>query len=238
MTTAQDLQLQYYQKTADNYENNHVGEGRHNFNSLKTIVSLCSELEIESVLDTGCGTFWSFPHFQEYFPQARIVGADISPDLLKIGQEKYQINQSDLVCCSSYELPFEDNAFDIVTEFSMLHHVAEPERVIAEMLRVAKKGIFLSDSNRFGQGALPAKLAKLALYRTGLWWPLRWAVTGGKRWSYSEGDGLYYSYSVYDNLALVSASCQRVLSIPGAKNPKAAFSPGLFSPQILLCGFK
>lgn len=49
----------------------------------------------------------------------------------------------DLICCSSYELLFTDNSFDVVTEMGILHHVAEPERVVAEMLRVAKKAIFI-----------------------------------------------------------------------------------------------
>src|SRR4028118_587188 len=196
---AQEIQLQYYSNDAENYTEKHFNENDDHLIACQLIRSLCSELNVTSILDTGCGTGRGISYFRTNFPQCRVIGNDISADLLKVAAEQYRIPQDDLICCSSYELPFANNSFDIVTEFGILHHVAEPELVVAEMVRVARKAIFISDSNRFGQGSLPSCLVKLLLYKTRLWWPLRRMVNGGKRWNYSQGDGVYYSYSVFDN---------------------------------------
>jgi ubiquinone/menaquinone biosynthesis C-methylase UbiE len=238
MIDAEGLQLQYYRDTASTYTTKHVHESDEHYTAFHLIRSLCSDLNITSILDTGCGTGRGVNYFKTYFPQCKVIGNDVSADLLKIATEQYKIPSEDLICCSSYELPFADKSFDIVTEFGILHHVAEPNRVVAEMLRVARKAIFISDSNRFAQGSLTSCLVKLLLYKTGLWWSLRWLANGGKRWNYSEGDGIYYSYSVFDNLKVIDAACSKVFAIPTVAVPGAAISPLLFAPHVLLCGFK
>ena len=47
----------------------------------------------------------------------------------------------------------------------MLHNVPSPDRVIAEMLRVARVAVFMSDSNDYGIGSPPKRLMKYALGR-------------------------------------------------------------------------
>ena len=235
---AKGLQLQYYKDTASTYAAKHVHESDEHHIALQLIRSLCSEMNIASILDTGCGTGRGVNYFKTYFPQCQVIGNDVSADLLKIAVEEYNIPSEDLFCCSSYELPFADKSFDIVTEFGILHHVAEPNLIVAEMLRVARKAIFISDSNRFGQGSLPSCLLKLLLYKSGLWWPLRWIANGGKRWNYSKGDGIYYSYSVFDSIKNIEASCSKVFAIPTTVAHGAAVSPLLFAHNVLLCCFK
>jgi ubiquinone/menaquinone biosynthesis C-methylase UbiE len=235
---AQDIQKQYYQNIAADYEKIHFQEDDEHLTACKLICALCYELEITSILDTGCGTGRNAAYFKTCFPQVKVMGNDVSAELLQVATDKHRIPSKDLVCCSSYKLPFADNSFDIVTEFGILHHVDEPERVVAEMLRVARQAIFISDSNRFGQGGLLSRLVKLMLYKGGLWSQIRWLVNGGKKWNYSEGDGVYYSYSVFDNLKLVEDACSKVFAIPTRKATGAAVSPLLFAPQVLLCGFK
>jgi ubiquinone/menaquinone biosynthesis C-methylase UbiE len=41
---------------------------------------------------------------------------------------------------SGCSLPFENDFFDAVFECGVLHHVAEPSRVVSEMMRAGKKG--------------------------------------------------------------------------------------------------
>lgn len=235
---ARELQLQYYQDTASTYELRHLNHKDEHNTACQLIHSLCLNLNVTSILDTGCGTGRGVNYFRTHFPECRVIGNDISPELLKIAVKQYQIPQDDLICSSSYKLPFPDRSFDIVTEFGILHHVAEPERVVAEMLRVARQAIFISDSNRFAQGHLLSGIIKLLLYQTKLWWPLRYLVNGGKRWNESEGDGIYYSYSVFDNLKLIESSCSKVFAIPITAARGTAISPLLFAPHVLLCGWK
>jgi SAM-dependent methyltransferase len=123
---------------------------------------------------------------------------------------------------SGYELPFEDGSFDAVFECGVLHHVAEPGRMVAEMIRVAKRAIFLSDSNRFGQGGQAARLLKIALRKCGLWRAARFAQTRGKMYTFSEGDGLAYSYSVFDSYDQLAAGTQRIWLLPIGTEPRTA----------------
>src|SRR5207245_752348 len=100
--------------------------------------------------------------------------------------------------------------FDVVCEFAVLHHVKKPEVVIAEMLRVARKAIFISDSNNFGQGSFLRRSMKQALNALGLWKVANFFKTSGKNYIISDGDGLGYSYSVFNNYKQLQASCQRI----------------------------
>jgi ubiquinone/menaquinone biosynthesis C-methylase UbiE len=111
---------------------------------------------------------------------------------------------------SRYELPFEDKAFDAALNAGFGHHVAKPGRVVAEMVRVAKRAVFLADSNRFGQGRQLARLTKIASYKCGLWRASRYLQTKGKMYTISEGDGLAYSYSVFDSYDPLATSMQRI----------------------------
>lgn len=47
-----------------------------------------------------------------------------------------------------YNIDFPDNYFDIVTCVDVIEHVEDYERLIREMLRVSKKGIFINTPNR------------------------------------------------------------------------------------------
>jgi ubiquinone/menaquinone biosynthesis C-methylase UbiE len=47
-----------------------------------------------------------------------------------------------------YNIPFPDETFDVVTSVDVIEHVEDYERLIKEMLRVSKNGVFLSTPNR------------------------------------------------------------------------------------------
>jgi SAM-dependent methyltransferase len=136
-------------------------------------------------------------------------------------------------------LPFADNSFDAVSEFSTLHHVADPNAVVKEMLRVARKTVVLVDSNRFGQGSLPARLFKLFLYKINLWNAFNFIRTRGKRYQISDGDGLFYSYSVYDSYDLLMTWADRVLALPtGTTHGRGWFHPLLTSSGVMLIAIR
>jgi ubiquinone/menaquinone biosynthesis C-methylase UbiE len=136
-------------------------------------------------------------------------------------------------------LPFPDRSFDVVCEFAVLHHASNPNAVVREMLRVASKAVIICDSNRFGQGSPLARLAKLALYKTGLWRVFTYVRTRGKGYMITEGDGLAYSYSVYDSFDLIAQWADRIVTVPcGETNHSSWFHPLLTSAGVLLCAIK
>jgi hypothetical protein len=121
----------------------------------------------------------------------------------------------------------------------MLHHVPEPDAVIREMMRVARKAVIIIDGNRFGQGSWPMRLLKLALYKAGLWGVIDYIKTGGKGYILSPGDGVHYSFSVYDSLHLIAAWADQLILIP-TESYKATswFHPLLTAEVVLVCALK
>jgi ubiquinone/menaquinone biosynthesis C-methylase UbiE len=84
------------------------------------------------VLDNGCGV----GYLSHFFPPGSIIGIDISMGML--GQARSKI--TDLVRGNSQYLPFGNMTFDVIVCRSLLHHLPEPEKGIAEMNRVLKSG--------------------------------------------------------------------------------------------------
>lgn len=140
---------------------------------------------------------------------------------------------------SGLSLPYADQSFDAVIELGVLHHVARPNAVVAEMMRVARKAVFLSDYNRFGAGSHVVRLTKLILSRIGLWKFVYALRTTGKGYVLSEGDGLAYSYSVFDSFDLLAPWAGRIVLVP-TSSQKATnwFHPLLTASHVLLCAVR
>lgn len=78
------------------------------------------------------------------------------------------------------------------------------------MLRVAKSGLFISDDNHFARGSLPNQITKRFLRSVYLWKAAYWLRTGGKCYGISEGDGLPYAYSFFDDYDFIAGQCAEV----------------------------
>jgi SAM-dependent methyltransferase len=98
----------------------------------------------ERALDvgTGAGTL-----ARALAPLVReVVGVDIVPELLERARANAPANVT-FVEGDATSLPFEAGSFDLVCTRRTVHHIARPERVIAEMTRVTASGgrIFVDD---------------------------------------------------------------------------------------------
>ena len=82
--------------------------------------------------------------------------------------------------------------------------------MVSEMLRVTKKIIFISDNNNFGQGGVFGRFLKQTLNALGLWKAYDFVRTKGRSYHISEGDGLFYSYSVFNNYDQIKNSCKKI----------------------------
>jgi ubiquinone/menaquinone biosynthesis C-methylase UbiE len=209
-----EIQRRYYTNTASRYDTMHANEGAADPFCQSFVHSLFHLLKIRSVLDVGTATGRGLRNLQQALPGAFVCGVEPVAALLQHGRASGEIAGVSVLQGSGEALPFPDNAFDAVCEFATLHHVPAPNVVVAEMLRVARRVVVIGDSNRFGQGPWPARLFKLSLYKLGLWRWFDFLRTRGKRYQFSEGDGLFYSYSVYDSYDLVAAWADRVLLMP------------------------
>lgn len=201
--TAEELQRAYYERTAQDYGAMHEGHDSAHDRALELILPwLSAPLAARSLLDVGAGTGRALRFLAARRPELALHGIEPVPALIAQA-EAAGLPRGVIQPGSGAALPFADASIDVVTAFGMLHHVPEPARVIRELMRVARKAIFISDSNRFAQGSRLARYTKLSLHALGLWPAYTLLRTRGRGYMVSEGDGLFYSYSVFDDLPLL-----------------------------------
>ncbi len=208
--TAKDFEIQqaYYARTASLYDSMHpIAEDE--MLALSFLDSYINLSSSTSVLDIGSGTGKKLLWLKKRHPNLTILGIEPSKPLREVACQS-GVNTSEIQDGNALELDFNDGEFDIVCEFNTLHHIRQTEVVVSEMLRVAKKAIFIYDMNNFGQGSLPARFFKQLLNEMGLWSFLDFLKTRGKGYRLSEGDGLSYSYSVFNNYDLIRKNCTSV----------------------------
>lgn len=93
----------------------------------------------EKILDIAAGTGTSSAAIAK--SGADVVAADFSPGMLEVGRKQYgHIGRISFVEADATKLPFADNEFDAATISFGLRNVVEPQKAIAEMLRVVKPG--------------------------------------------------------------------------------------------------
>jgi len=214
-------QRDYYTETAQNYEEMHVQPGDEHFIALEYAAALLSVVRAKSALDVGSGTGRAVRFLRERCPELRVEGVEPVGGL----REQAQVLGTVLHDASGEDLPFDDDNFDVVMSFGMLHHVPDPEPVITEMTRVARSGIMISDANRFGQGSVAHGTLKLAIYHAGLWPAFERLRTRGRGYLESPGDGIFYSYSIFDSMPQLQAWADRVFVIPTMPQRRFPFLP-------------
>lgn len=90
------------------------------------------------VLDFGAGTGNLSRLFAE--KGCRVTACDVSQVSLDLLKENLSHLEIETVYFDGQSLPFEDDTFDIVASYSVLHHIPDYLASIKEVLRVTKKG--------------------------------------------------------------------------------------------------
>jgi len=234
-----EIQREYYTETASRYDAMHLHEGVDDAEGRSLILSFLRSLEIRSFLDVGSATGRGLKEFAAALPGVMVCGVEPVSALVQQGVAAGNTENVSLMQGSGEALPFGDASFDVVSEFSILHHVPHPEKVVGEMLRVARRALVILDCNRFAQGSWPARVFKLFLYKMGLWRTFNFLRTGGKRYQISEGDGLFYSYSVYDSYDQVARWADRIyLLASGPTGSRSWFHPLLTAEGLILIAIR
>lgn len=226
------LQRAYYAATAAKYDSMHVQGGDAHTLALGLLTGFCAAIDARSVLDIGSGTGRGVLALQKALPKARVIGIEPSPELRAIGFDK-GISASDLLAGDATALQCDDGAFDVVCEFGALHHIPDPSRAVAEMLRAARQAIFISDCNNFGDGSALARAAKQTLRAAGLWKVVDFVKTRGRGYMVSEGDGVAYSYSVFNDLPQIRRACRSVHLIDSGGSGRADLYRGASHVAVL-----
>jgi SAM-dependent methyltransferase len=234
----EQIQREAYTEAAASYDRDFVHEGDPHSVALGLISALISGYGYESVLDVGSGTGRAVRYMLVRHEGLDVRG--VEPVRALIDQaESAGVPAGAIVEGSGESLPFADGSFDVVCELGVLHHVPNPEDLIAEMTRVARRAIFLSDENRFGRGRRAARLARFGLWHTKLW-PLAFRIRHrGRRYVHNPEDGgVAYSYSVYDSVRQLNDWAERVFVVPTAPARASLGHPLLGASHGLLCALR
>ena len=204
-----EIQQQYYERTAAQYDDMHLHRDDEQYFALSYLIGMIEFLQVKSILDIGSGTGRVIRDLKRSHPQLRIMGIEPVKALREIGYSQ-GLETDELVAGDGNSLQYQPGDFDLVCAFGVLHHIRNPEVTVAEMLRVAGKAVFISDSNNFGQGGWLSRTVKQAINSVGLWPLANFVKTRGKGYAVTEGDGVAYSYSLFMNYGLIRAACKSV----------------------------
>ena len=133
--------------------------GRYIFSRQKELIlDLVTPRKGERVLGVDCGTGNYLKPFRE--KGCAVTGIDSSAEMLKIAREKLGAG-TELIPCKSDDLPFSDNEFDIVTLITSLELSCNPQRALAEAIRVCRDRVFIGFLNNYCLAGTQQRLKKL-----------------------------------------------------------------------------
>ena len=98
----------------------------------------------QKVLEIGCGTRIISLGIVPFVKSA--VATDISPEMISIAKSKAEsssISNVEFRVCDGYSLPYDNQAFDVVLLFNVLHFVKEPTVLLHEAHRLLKPSGYL-----------------------------------------------------------------------------------------------
>ena len=107
---------------------------------LEALADAGVELAQARVLDVGCGTGYFLHRLGEY-GAGELHGIDLMENRVAEGRARY--SEARLRVGSAAELPYEDGEFDLVTQFTCLSSILDPDVRLAaahEMRRVTRSG--------------------------------------------------------------------------------------------------
>ncbi|URR36691.1 class I SAM-dependent methyltransferase [Thermosynechococcus sp. HN-54] len=88
------------------------------------------------VLDVGSGTGRILQILHQRYPHWQLTGIDLSPAMLAIARRHSP--HLNFVHGDAKALPFATASFDVVISNSLVHHLADPQPALGEMLRVLR----------------------------------------------------------------------------------------------------
>lgn len=97
----------------------------------------------QQMLDVGCGPGTITLDFAARVAPGRVVGIDLSDDVIAVAHENQRSTAADNVEFKTgdvYALDAADGSFDVVHAHQVLQHLSDPIRALLEMRRVARPG--------------------------------------------------------------------------------------------------
>ena len=119
------------------------GEGARSYSRVKNMIeNLANKTNKDFILDIGCGSGYVLKAAKNKFK--RLMGIDISINMLK-----QALSHGDSILCGDINyLSVKKDAVDVVSAFSVIHHLYSPTLLFNEIYRVLKpNGYFYADND-------------------------------------------------------------------------------------------
>lgn len=88
------------------------------------------------ILDLGAADGLMLSKIKDKFPKSNCVGVEYSQELIDVNQDKrIKLIQGDV-----QKLPFKENQFNIVIATAIIEHLSSPQKFLAEIRKVIKRG--------------------------------------------------------------------------------------------------
>ncbi len=116
-----------------------------NIAKIETVLQgLVRQSGADMLLDIGCGAGFIIDIAKKYFKKIR--GVDITPEMIQQIDTNHPECDIQVQLATTEDLPFENNQFNMVTAYAVLHHLHDLSPVFNEIYRVMKPGgVFYSD---------------------------------------------------------------------------------------------
>jgi demethylmenaquinone methyltransferase/2-methoxy-6-polyprenyl-1,4-benzoquinol methylase len=113
----------------------------------KQVIQLARLHPDSSLLDLGTGTGDLAREALAQCPQASVIAADFTLEMMRVGQKRGLLNFSS---ADALHLPFDDSSFDAVVSGFLMRNVIDLQRALQEQYRVLKAGgrIVILDTTR------------------------------------------------------------------------------------------
>ncbi len=120
--------------------------------------------DVRNILDVGAGTAQIPIELCRRAAAVAVVAIDAAHHMLELARTNVEraglADRIRLELCDAKQMPFPDASFEAVISNSIVHHIPQPETVLAEMVRVVKPGgaLFVRDLARPASAAVLGQL--------------------------------------------------------------------------------
>lgn len=111
---------------------------------LRELDALVMNAEPAEVLDVGCGEGVVTERIAALLPGRPVTGVDVDAPALEASWRGRAGGTLAFRPGSAYSLPFDDGDVDLVCAVEVMEHLERPGEALAEMARVARRGIILT----------------------------------------------------------------------------------------------
>lgn len=121
--------------------------------------------KIDSALEIGCGNGNGTKLIKKYFSANRIVAIDLDEKMIEIAKKNNCDPTISFHVMDASKLEFQDNTFDAIFDFGIIHHIPFWRECIWELKRVLKKDgeIILEELSKETFSGIPGNIWKALL---------------------------------------------------------------------------